>query len=257
MSQSAKGFLGINSTSFLSPPIDFELADNGIDFWRAALDLPERIIKDYKQTLSIDERERADKYFFDQDRNRFIVRRGILRTILSNYLNAEPSLVKFCYSETGKPAVAASSKADSMRFSLSHSEGIALYAFTRDTKIGVDIEYIRAISEMDQIADHFFSAKENAVFRDLPESLKKDAFMICWTRKEAFIKAIGDGLSYTLDKFEVSLRPGEPSRLRYIEGNSPAVSVWFIQDLMAGSKFAAAYAVEGKAHQVHCYQWPD
>jgi len=140
---------------------------------------------------------------------------------------------------------------------LSQSDGLALYAFTRDREIGVDIEHIRDISEMEQIAEQFFSARENAVFRTLPKSKKKEAFFNCWTRKEAFIKAIGEGLSWPLDSFDVSLIPGEPARLLKIEGDSKAASRWSIQDLKPAFGFAAAFAVKGRSGRVHCWQWSD
>jgi 4'-phosphopantetheinyl transferase len=108
---------------------------------------------------------------------------------------------------------------------------------------------------MGPIAERFFSIKENAVFRALPESKKKEAFFNCWTRKEAFIKAIGDGLSRPLDKFDVSLVPGEPSRLLRIEGDSKAASAWTIQELKPAFGFAAAIAVEARRWQLHCWQW--
>jgi 4'-phosphopantetheinyl transferase len=138
---------------------------------------------------------------------------------------------------------------------MSDSEGLALYAFTRDHEVGVDVERIRDIPEMDQIAERFFSTRENAIFRELPESKKKEAFFNCWTLKEAFIKAIGDGLHCPLDKFEVSLVPGEPANLLSIEGDSRAAARWSIQELKPSCGFAAAFAVEERSYQLHCWQW--
>ena len=156
----------------------------------------------------------------------------------------------------GKPALADTSGKETIRFNLSKSDRVVLFAFTRDRGIGVDIERVRDISEMDQIAERFFSVRENAVFRALPESKKKEAFFNCWTRKEAFIKASGDGLSRSLDKFDVSLVPGEPARLLRTEGDSKGASRWSIQDLKPASGFAAAFAVEVRRWQLHCWQWP-
>jgi len=203
----------------------------------------------------MDERMRAERFHFERDRKRFIVRRGILRTILGCYLSIEPSRLRFCYGKNGKPALADTSGKGRIRFNLSHSEGLALVAFTRDREIGVDIEHIRDISEMEQIAERFFSVREYTVFRVLPKSKKKEAFFNCWVRKEAFTKAIGDGLSWPLDKFDVSLILGESARLLRIEGDSKGASRWSIQDLKPASGFAAAFAVEGRSGRLHCWQW--
>jgi 4'-phosphopantetheinyl transferase len=198
---------------------------------------------------------RAERFHFEHDRKRFIVARGILRTILGWYLGVEHSRLQFCYRKNGKPALADTFGKGRIHFNLSHSEGLALYAFTRDREIGVDIEYIHDLSEMDQIAERFFSTGENNVFRELPESKKKEAFFRCWTCKEAFIKAIGDGLSHPLDKFDVSSVPGEPARLLGIEGDAKAASRWTIQELKPASGFAAAFAAEGRRWRLRCWQW--
>ncbi len=237
------------------PLSSLSLSNRDIHIWQADLDLPTISIQKLNQTLSIDERERAERFHFDQDRKRFIAGRGILRTILGCYLGVEPSLLHFCSGKNGKPRLAHTLGNGTIHFSLSHSEGIVLYGFTRGREIGVDIERVRDIPEMDQIAEQFFSVKENDIFRSLPENKKKGAFFNCWTRKEAFIKAIGDGFSRPLDKFDVSLVPGEPARLLSIEGDSKEASRWSIQDLKPPSGFAAAFAVEGQTWRLHCWEW--
>ena len=121
----------------------------------------------------------------------------------------------------------------------------------------MDIEYVRNIPDMEQIVKQFFSVREKAIFNTLPESKKKKAFFNCWTRKEAFIKATGDGLSLPLDEFDVSLVPGEPARLLGIVGDSISGSRWLIQDLKANLGFAAAFAVKGQIDCIHCWQWAD
>ncbi len=243
------------SPSFRPSPLDLELKTDEIHVWCASLDQPVSQFQRLRQTLSVDEGTTAERFHFERDRKRFNAGRGILRTILGWYLGVEPSRLQFYYREDGKPALADTFGKGRIHFNLSHSEGLALYAFTRDREIGVDIEYIHELSEMDQIAERFFSVKENAVFRTLPKSKKKEAFFRCWTCKEAFIKAIGDGLSHPLDKFDVSLVPGEPARLLSVEGYSKAASRWTIQELRPGSDFVAAFAIEGRSSQLHCWQW--
>ena len=203
----------------------------------------------------MDERMRAERFHFEQDRRRFIMAHGILRMILSSYLSVEPNQLQFCYGHNGKPALTNISGQEIICFNSSRSNRLALYAFARGREIGVDIEDIRDIPEMDQIAERFFSLRENAVFRALPETKKKEGFFSCWTRKEAFIKAIGDGLSLPLDKFDVSFVPGEPARLLRIEGDSKAASQWSIQEFKPASGFTAAFALQGVNRRLHCWEF--
>jgi len=233
--------IGINYNQTILPVM--RLLKNDIHIWRANVDLPRKAIESLNRTLSIDEINRAEEYHFDYDRNCFIVRRGVLRTILSHYLSVAPSTLRFCYGRNGKPALASGFGEDNIHFNLAHSNGIALYAFTQDHEIGIDIEQIRKISEMDQIVGNLFSEGENAVFRELPESKKMEAFMNCWVRKEAFVKAIGDGLSFPLDSFEVSLVPGEPARLLKMEWSSKECCQWFLQELRPAPGYVAALAL--------------
>lgn len=236
-------------------PSDLPILKKEIHIWRAALDIPITTIQKLFNTLSIDEIARAERFRFDRDRRRFIVGRGILRKILGCYLSVDPSRLQFRYKKNGKPRLAHTSGNKPINFNISDSEGLALFAFTRDREIGVDVEQILDISEMDQIVERFFSLREHAVFRALPESERKEAFFNCWTRKEALVKAMGDGLSWPLDTFDVSVAPGEPARLIRMEGDSKAASRWSIHDLKPAPGFAAAFAVEGRNWQLHCWQW--
>lgn len=242
--------------SFIPPPLDLELAPHEIHVWCASLDQPLSRFQMLSQTLSLDERTKAQRFHFEQDRKHFIIRHGILRTILGCYLSVEASRLQFCYGKNGKPALANIFGKGKIHFNLSYSHGIALFAFAQDHEIGIDIEHVRDISEIDQIAEQFFSVTENAVFSSLPESEKKEAFFNCWTRKEAFIKAIGCGLYLPLEKFDVSVAPGEQARLLRIDGDSKRACRWTIQDLKPTSGFAAAFAVEVRRWQLHCWQWP-
>lgn len=238
-----------------TPSLDLELPTDEIHVWCASLDRPVSRFQRLKQLLSQDESMRAERFHFEQDRKRFIARYGILRTLCGRYLNVDPSRLVFCNGKNGKPILANEFDNSSLHFNLSYSDGIALYGFTREQQIGVDIERIYDISEMGQIAQRFFSKTENEILCSLPESKKKEAFFHCWTRKEAFIKAIGDGLSYPLHKFDVSLIPGEPARLLRIEGDSKRASRWSVQDLKPALGFVAALAIEGGRQRLRCWQW--
>jgi len=231
---------------------EFTLADEEIHIWRVDLDLPMIGFQQLHQSLSVDEKVRAERFHFERDRRRFIVGRGNLRTMLGCYLNVEPSGVQFCYGKNGKPAPAEPLGKGNILFNVSNSEGLALYAFVRDHEIGVDIERIRDIPGMDQIAERFFTAGEKTVFRSLPEGKKSEAFFNCWTRKEAFIKAKGEGLGFSLDQFEVSLAPGERAALIWSNGDPQETSRWSLRELDVGPGFAAALAVDGQDLVLGC-----
>jgi len=235
----------------------FQLLKGDIHIWRVNLDLPSMGIQKLYQTLSMDERVRAERFNFEKDRKQYVVGVGTLRAILGCYIGVEPSELRFCHGNHGKPRLSDSFGNKTIYFNMSYSERLALYGFTRDREIGVDIEFMRDFPEMDKIAKRCFSIKENEVFLSLPESKKKEAFFNCWTRKEAFVKAIGDGLYQALENFDVALIPGEPARLLRTGGDSKTASRWFIQDLKPAPGFTAAFAVEGHGWQPHFWQWPD
>ncbi|MBD2182096.1 4'-phosphopantetheinyl transferase superfamily protein [Planktothrix sp. FACHB-1355] len=238
-----------------TPPADFTLSSNDIHIWCADLDLPEMRVLQLAQTLSADELKRADRFYFEQHKKRFIVRRGILRTLLGRYLNMSPDRLHFDYAYRGKPALAKSCGGDTIRFNLSDSDGVALYAVTSDRELGIDIEQIRPMEDAEQIAKRFFSEREYAVLRDIDPSQKQAAFFNCWTRKEAYIKAIGDGLALPLDEFNVSLAPGEPARLLSIKGDRQLATAWFLQHLNPFPGYVGAIALQGFGFNISCWEW--
>jgi 4'-phosphopantetheinyl transferase len=241
------------SPSFEFPPSGLKLMADEIHIWAAVLGQAESRLDEFIQMLSSDERVRAEKFFFERDRRRFIVRRGILRAILGLYLDIEPRRVAFLYGRNGKPEQADAFEKESVHFNVSDSDGISLFAFTRDREIGVDIEHIRDIPEMEQIAERFFSIKENEVLRTLPWSQKREAFFSCWTCKEAFIKALGEGLSLPLDKFDVSLTPGALAKLLSIEGDSREASRWSVHNFKPAPDYLGSFAV--KSHRFETKRW--
>jgi len=239
------------------PPSDLALSSDHIHVWCASLDQPASCVQQFAQSLSADERVRAERFHFEQHRNRFIAGRGLLRMILSYYTGIEPSRLQFCYGPHGKPALTEASSSDRLCFNLSHSQELALFAVTRDREIGVDLECVRPISDAEQIAERFFSAQENAVFRALPRNQKQQAFFNCWTRKEAYIKARGEGLSLPLKQFDVSLIPGEPAKLLSIRGDPEEASKWSLQALSPAPGYVAALAVEGHGWDLACWRWTE
>jgi 4'-phosphopantetheinyl transferase len=241
--------------SFILPPLDLQLANDEIHIWCTSLDQPVSFVEKLVCTLSIDERARAEGFYFEQDRIRFIVRHGILRMILGYYLGVEAGELRFFYGRNGKPRLADTFGKDTILFSMSSSKELGLYGFTRNCEIGVDVERVRDIPEMDQIVDRIFSEREAQVYRALPEHLKREALFACWTRKEAFVKATGDGLSQPLDKFELTVDPGESARLLAIDGDQKSARQWSIHGLKPASEFAAAIAGEARNWRLRCWQW--
>lgn len=236
------------------PPTTLIISSSEVHVWRASLNRPAMQVQQLAQTLSADEQLRAERFYFEQDRKHFIVARGLLRTILSRYLGIAADQLQFCYGSRGKPDLI-DSYGSRLRFNLSHSQGQALYAVTCDRLIGVDIEYMRPLHEVEQIVKSFFSTQENAVWRSLPLHQQQAAFFNCWTRKEAVIKAIGDGLALPLNQFDVSFAPGEPAKLLELRGDRSISNRWSLQDLTPAPNYAAAVAVEGHGWKLSCWEW--
>lgn len=243
-------------SQWFSPPERLSLDSGAVHIWRASLDQSPSQTERFGDTLDDDERSRADRFYFSRDCARFVAARGILRAILGRYLDRAPQSLSFSYSTHGKPALAIESGADAIRFNLSHSRGTALYAITRGREIGIDLEFIRCDLEAEQIAERFFSRSEILALRALPLSLRKHAFFLCWTRKEAYIKARGEGLSMPLDQFDVSLIPGEPAALLSTRPDSNEAPGWFLRNLTPACGCAAALAVKGRDWTLSCWQWP-
>ena len=231
------------------------LAPGDIHLWCADLNRAAPYLRMLARTLSADELARASRFHFETDRTRFILRRGILRMCLGNYLGVEPSLLRFSYGKNGKPALDEPLGKGNIFFNSSHSNGIALYAFTDVGEIGVDIEQIHAIDDLKSIAARCFSPTEYQTLVGLPDASKQEAFFNCWTRKEAFVKAKGLGLTLPLNSFEVALAPGEPARLLQVSGNSWEASCWALCDLQPLSGYVGALAVEGHGLHVARWQW--
>lgn len=238
-----------------SPGESLILTNDEVHVWRAALDQDPSQINSLLRTLSEDEQARAERFYFQFDRERFIVARGALREILGVYLNRAAKSVSFRYGPHGKPALARDSGGNAIHFNASHSHGVALYAITRGREVGIDLEFIRENLEIDELAERFFSQREIATLRELPVNLRKYAFFLCWTRKEAYIKARGEGLSLALDQFDVSLIPGEPAALLRTQADPDEALRWSLRELSIDPGYVSALAVEGCGWALSCWQW--
>lgn len=227
------------------------LTGDQVDIWRADIDLPSSTVQRLEQNLVEEELARARRFYFERDRIHFTVARGLLREVLGRYVGTPPHRLRFRSNEYGKPFL----EDDAVRFNLSHSGGVALFAVTRRREIGVDIECIRKDFDCLEIAGRFFSKQEQKALEALPADLQPIAFFNCWTRKEAFIKAIGEGVSFPLDRFDVSLAPGQLARLISIRGDSSAAEGWNLQELQVGDRYAAAVVVEGGDCELQFWEW--
>jgi len=194
--------------------------------------------------LSGVERQRANRFAFDRDRHRFIVARALLRRLLGARLGTRPEAVELVYGPHGKPALAPRHAPADLRFNLSHSEDLAAYAFAHGREIGVDVEAVRSMCDADAIAARFFSARENQTYLSLDSRDRPRGFFHCWTRKEAFIKALGDGLSCPLDRFDVSLAPGEPARILRLARAPGDGRRWRMESFAPAAGFVAALVAE-------------
>lgn len=194
--------------------------------------------------LSDEEHYRAGKFRFDKDRDDFVLSRTALRSLAGAYLEKSPAQVRFSYSTHGKPFLAPAHSPSRLSFNISHTDGLALFAFTLDRRIGIDVEKVRKDFEPEQIAERFFSVAERRALRETPQEQKKEAFFRCWTRKEAFIKAKGSGLSHPLDQFDVSILPNDEPALLATRPNPEEARSWIIRSLEMPSQYIAAVAVE-------------
>jgi 4'-phosphopantetheinyl transferase len=242
----------VGANSWSSPPETLRLPEGQVHVWRIGLDSAPVALEILRKTLSSDEKERAGRFRFDRDQQAFIVRRGWLRFILGRYLEQDPASLQFSYNPYGRPFLQ-SETAGQLYFNLSHSQGLALFVFARQVEIGVDIERERSDFDCFKLAERFFSARERAELNALPVGSRSQAFFLGWTRKEAFIKAHGEGLSLPLDHFDVSLGPGEPARLVATRMGLEAPDQWSLFNLEPAPGYLAALAVRSRWVELHCW----
>lgn len=237
---------------WFDPPDNLILPDDEVHIWRADLDIGESFQSSFLKLLSSDEKYRANKFRFNEDSRRFITARGILRLLLGKYLEINPAEITFHYGEFGKPNI---ENHNSLQFNISHSQNVALFALTKERNIGVDVEFVNPNIEAQEIAARFFANNEVKNLLALPEKDQILGFFNCWTRKEAFIKAVGEGLSFPLDKFEVSLEPTKPAKLLATHWKSEEVFKWSIYALPPEPNFVGSVVIEGFVDKLRCWTW--
>jgi 4'-phosphopantetheinyl transferase len=243
------------NTEWAAPPEQLTLLDDEVHVWRAQLThtTPAQL-QSLRSFLTPDEIGRAQRFHFERDRASFIVARGMLRTILAAYLKLHPTQLRFRYNAYGKPALDGDEASSGLRFNLAHSHGLALYAVTRNREIGIDVERIRNDFGGEQIAERFFSSTEIAMLRELSPEQHTEAFFNCWTRKEAYLKGRGEGLSFPLERFHVSLSPGEQRVALNVPESPFETARWSLLSLTPEDGYAAAIAVEGHHWNLRYWQ---
>ncbi len=230
-----------------------ELQPGEVQAWTASLDVSPGTLKRYAVALADTELERAHRFRFEHLRRRFIAGRGILRYALARYLDVQPNRITFTYGPLGKPELTGDFASSGIHFNLSHSEEVAFLAVTRNRPLGADVERIRPMQDATELVRRFFSPRECMEFEALAQEHRPRAFFNLWTRKEAWLKATGEGLSGSLRKVEVSFLPGDPPRFLSLPHGK--LQPWHLHHLEPLPDFVAAVAITGKA-TLSLRAWP-
>jgi 4'-phosphopantetheinyl transferase len=227
-----------------------ELAEDEVHLWRVDLGAVAEGEQRWRQILSEEERARAARFHFLRDRRYFTATRALLRMILGSYADYDPKELVFHYSETQKPSLSSAKSGRQIEFNVSHSGEVALLAFTQGRAVGVDVEKVRQDFEHEAIACRFFSEREQRQLAALAPEQRYPGFFRCWTRKEAYIKAQGVGLSLPLDQFDVSLKQGDDKALLATRPDHTEAAKWSLQDVAAGDGYVGALCVRGEGWQL-------
>jgi 4'-phosphopantetheinyl transferase len=243
----------MNNVNWRSLPSELSLNDHEVHICLASVDIAKKEILSLRRFLTDEELARASKFIFEIDRVKYTVARGILREVLGRYLSVDPHSIVFLYNKYGKPCLDERYKNEKISFNLSHSGSMIIYGISKNRKIGIDIEKIHCMDSLDRIVNRYFSSHEKACFEKLSSIEKQKTFFACWTKKEAYIKAHGKGLSYPFDKFSVSMLPGEEAALLCDENHD--VFLWTLREIFSTEEYVAAVAVEGRDMDFIFYQW--
>jgi len=243
----------IDHPSSPKPSRKLQLPQEEVHVWRAALDVDPLTLAELTQSLSPDEQDRAAKFHFAAHANRFRAARGILRRILASYLLISPEEISFSQNDFGKPALSPSGRESDVRFNVAHSQGLALYAFAREREVGVDIEQVNPQQVDLHVAESFFSAREAAEISAAPVDLRPEKFFRCWTRKEAYAKALGMGLSIDLRSFSVPLDPRLYTPMAV--GDDAEPKLWWLAALAPAEGYVGAIVTENPVVPLKLWQW--
>ncbi|MGA2355698.1 MAG: 4'-phosphopantetheinyl transferase superfamily protein [Terriglobales bacterium] len=241
-------------TSWLQAPSSLTFPAERVDVWSVRLDGWETA--DFEASILFpDELGRASRFHFEKDRLHFSRCRFALRKLLGGYLQIPADKVRFECLAGGKPRLVAEQNPQSLQFNVSHSAGMALIAVGSQHRLGVDIEKIRSDVDTSSLAERFFSLRERAGLRSLPDQLRVQGFFACWTRKEAFLKATGEGLSFPLADFSVTTHPHLKPALEEVSGHTEGLREWCLADLSVAEGYRATVAVEAVSFRLQTYAW--
>jgi len=239
-----------------SPPAQLTLPADEVHIWRASLDRPPCFLEALHAILSPDERERADRYACTRSRSRFVVGRGLLRKILARYQGTTPCQIRFRVCPAGKPTLDEPEPA--LHFNVTHSQDLVLIAITQRGEVGIDVELVRPFANDLNLAERYFSPRECRMLRLLSPERRTEAFFHAWTRKEACLKALGVGLSYGLDRVEVTIRPEDPVKLLRLNGEEKHAAPWSLQALSPAPGYVGALALKAKqGYRLVGWHWPE
>lgn len=227
------------------PPKDLTLFKDSVHIWSTDLNLPTELLTNLTGILSLDERQRAERFYFEPDKKKFIACRGLLRIILSRYLNLAPDRLEFTYALQGKPELNNTVREERLCFNVSHSHNLAVYAIALNRSVGIDLEYLRQIPNVQQLAERFFSPNEYTIINTLPKEQQQEVFFRFWTIKEAYLKATGEGLA-GLQKIAVSFTQENSINLYHTENNILLNKHWFCTEFKPGPDYAGALVVQGE-----------
>lgn len=233
------------------------LGSDEVHLWSMDLAAPAWPADPAAHWLDTNERERAARFHFDMHRRRYVAAHVRMRAVLGAYVGASPETLRFEHEERGKPRLAAAAGAEpapcGITFNLSHSEDQGLLAIARGVTLGADIEVQRHLHDLEALARSHFTARELGELHDLPEARRHDGFFAAWTRKEAYVKALGAGLSVPLDSFDVALHPDRPAALRSIDGSEDTARAWTLWAGRPTPESWAAVAICAPAARVRTF----
>jgi 4'-phosphopantetheinyl transferase len=229
-----------------APPEQPQLGAGEVHVWAQALDQPPERVVEFVSVLPAEERARVNRFHFERDRSRYGVARGWLRRTLGSYVGQKADGMEFEYGARGKPRLAPRSVTNPVHFNLAHSGGLALLAVTRVAEVGVDVERVRTLKDAEGIADRFFSKRESAGLKALAAEQQPEAFFNLWTRKEAWLKATGEGIAESLSAVEVSFLAGEPAEVVSLFGDAAAGGDWSLLQIAPARGFIGAVALKAR-----------
>ena len=203
--------------------------------------------------LSAAEVERESRFRFERDATRYAIARGFLRVLLGRYCDAQPAELRILESDRGRPSLEPGIAAPDFDFNLSHSRNLVVFAFAPNARVGIDVEWMMPLDDMENLVALNFSSRERETWRCLAADSRERAFFDCWTRKEAFVKAIGEGLSHPLDSFDVTLAPDDEPALQRLAVAPNEHDRWSLYALDPAPGYASALAVEATAVNLRCF----